>query len=100
MKLNLRRVYLFFRARFEAFLWIAGLLLMAFMAPSNAHSTLCPFSALGLGFCPGCGLGHSISYLARGDFQASFMAHPLGLFAVVVLLWRIVQIFRKPVFYY
>ena len=100
MKINFRHIYQFVRARLEAFLWIGGLLLMAIMAPTNAHASLCPFSALGLGFCPGCGLGHSVSYLARGDFQASFMAHPLGMFAVAVLLWRIIQIFRKPVIYY
>lgn len=100
MKLDARHIFQFIRARFEAFVWIGGLMLMALMAPSDTHASLCPFSAMGLGFCPGCGLGHSISYLVRGDFQASFSAHPLGLFAVLILLWRIVQIFRKPVFYY
>ncbi len=100
MKPNARHIFQFIRSRLEAFIWIGGLVLMALMSPSNAHASLCPFSAMGLSFCPGCGLGHSISYLARGDFQASFMAHPLGMFAVTILLWRIVQIFRKPVFYY
>ena len=73
---------------------------MAVMSPSNTHSSLCPLSAAGLDFCPGCGLGHSVSYLARGNFEASFMAHPLGMIAVLILIWRIVQIFRKPVMYY
>lgn len=100
MQLNLRHIYQFLRARLEAFIWIGGIVLMALMSPSNAHASLCPFSAMGLSFCPGCGLGHSISYLVRGDFQASFIAHPLGMFALLMLVWRTLQIFRKPVFYY
>ncbi|MBW6491986.1 MAG: DUF2752 domain-containing protein [Lentimicrobium sp.] len=100
MKKSLKHFWQYFRAKLEAFIWIAGLLLMAFMSPADSHASLCPLSATGIDFCPGCGLGQSVSYLARGNFEASFMAHPLGIFAVLVLLFRIIQIFRKPVFYY
>jgi len=100
MKSRIRTGWQFFRARFEAFVWMAGLLLMALMSPTNGHASLCPIKATGLGFCPGCGLGHSISWLFRGGFEQSLHAHPLGMAAVVILIWRIVVIIRKPVFYY
>jgi hypothetical protein len=100
MKSGTRRCWQFFRARFEAFVWMTGLLLMAIMSPTNGHASLCPINASGLGFCPGCGLGHSIAWLFRGEFVQSFHAHPLGMFAVAILIWRIVVIIRKPVFYY
>jgi len=90
----------FVKARFEAVVWITGLMLMAFMSPVNTHASLCPLKATGLGFCPGCGLGHSIAWLFRGDFAASFHTHPLGIVAVIILVWRIIEILRKPVYYY
>ncbi len=85
----------FFRYNLEAILWITAIILLAIMEPACEHSSLCPFDALGLGFCPGCGLGHSISYLFRGDIVNSFNAHPLGIFAVIMLLYRSVSIFIK-----
>jgi hypothetical protein len=54
------------------------------------------FDALGVSFCPGCGLGHSIAWLARGDLAASFQAHPLGLPAVGLVGYRIVDLVRHP----
>lgn len=81
----------------EAYVWIAGLLAMATMDPAAEHLiSLCPLDALGLGFCPGCGLGHAIAHLARGEFVASFHAHPLGGPAVLVLLHRIVRLVHHP----
>jgi uncharacterized protein DUF2752 len=72
---------------------------MAVAAPNlPGLVSLCPFDAvgdfLGLSFCPGCGLGHSVAYLARGQFAASFGAHPLGLPAVVGLTIHIVALAR------
>lgn len=72
----------------EAVIWIVALILLAIMEPTNSHASLCPLSWTGLDFCPGCGLGHSISYLFRGEFNQSFETHPLGVFAVVILLYR------------
>ncbi|PKO98385.1 MAG: hypothetical protein CVU14_08315 [Bacteroidetes bacterium HGW-Bacteroidetes-9] len=100
MESGIKHSWQFFRARLEAFVWIAALLLLGFMSPTDAHASLCPIHASGLGFCPGCGLGHSISWLFRGEFVHSFNAHPLGIAAVVILVWRIIAIFKKPVFYY
>ncbi|MHC1774798.1 MAG: DUF2752 domain-containing protein [Lentimicrobium sp.] len=100
MKDKVRYGFQFLRSRFEAIAWMAGLTLMAFMAPTDSHVSLCPFNATGLGFCPGCGLGHSISWLFRGEFVQSFHAHPLGIVAVAILSWRIITIIKKPVLYH
>jgi hypothetical protein len=56
---------------------------------------LCLFDALGVSFCPGCGLGHAIAWLARGNVVASWQAHPLGLPAAGLLLYRIVYLVRS-----
>ena len=85
----------FIRYNLEAIIWITAIVLLAIMEPTCDHSSICPFNALGLGFCPGCGLGHSISFLFRGDLVSSFNAHPLGMFAVIILLYRSISIFIK-----
>ncbi len=78
----------------EALIWILGLAALAFYDPVNdTHFSLCPLDNLGFSFCPGCGLGRSISHLFRGDFILSFNTHPLGIFAVLILLHRVFRQF-------
>src|SRR5687768_12941054 len=77
------------RFPWEALIWISGLILLALMSPEIGHFTICPLSNLGFDFCPGCGLGRSISLLFRGRVLESFAAHPLGIFAVIILTYRI-----------
>ncbi|MDD3742424.1 MAG: DUF2752 domain-containing protein [Lentimicrobiaceae bacterium] len=91
-----RKIIRIIRFRLEALVWIVALILLAFMSPENGHASLCPFNAFGLGFCPGCGLGHGIAYLFRGEFQASFYAHPLSIPAVILLIIRVVKVFKRP----
>lgn len=82
-----------FRKYFELTAWITCLVSLAFMQPDlSAHYSLCFFKWIGLPFCPGCGLGHSISFLFHGDLGNSFAAHPLGIFAVAVILHRIYKL--------
>lgn len=70
---------------------------MAAMDPAGAHLfSLCPLDALGFNFCPGCGLGHAVAHLARGEIVASLHAHPLGGPAVLVLTHRIARLVRRP----
>jgi hypothetical protein len=81
------------RAPLEAVIWTAGLIALACYHPeTEVHVSLCPLANLGFDFCPGCGLGRSISHLFRGQFMASFQAHPLGIFAVIILVYRIVKL--------
>jgi len=79
---------------------------MVFLAvtPSSdvPHYSWCLFRIIGINFCPGCGLGHSINYLFHGDLRASFSSHPLGPFAVIIIIYRIYRllqlyIFSKPI---
>ena len=80
----------------EALAWITGLLYLAFINPASTHHfSFCFFKFLGFDYCPGCGLGLSISYLLHGDFASSFQAHPLGSVALVILTYRIFSLFRR-----
>jgi len=88
-------VLIFLRRHIEAFIWIAAITALAFTSPIESCYSLCPLHNLGLDWCPGCGLGHSISWLFRGKIMHSFEAHPLGIPAVVILLLRIFSIFRN-----
>lgn len=74
----------------EAIVWLVALLLLAFVPPEETQQTLCVWHHLGVESCPGCGLGHSIADVFQGRFEASFFRHPLGIFAVGVIVWRIV----------
>ena len=86
------------RINIELIFWIGGLTWLALMNPSKTHFTLCPIKNLGFSFCPGCGLGHSISFIFHGKIKESFHHHPLGIFALVVILIRIFRLIRNSFF--
>lgn len=81
-----------FTRYFELIFWIVSLTLLATMQPGSNHFSLCFFKWLGFQLCPGCGLGHSISYLFNGNLPGSFSAHPLGIFALMVILLRVYKL--------
>ncbi len=66
--------------------------LLFFLPVEKKETSLCLFSLLGIGQCPGCGLGHSIYYALHLDLAASFQHHPFGIFAVLVIFNRIKQL--------
>ena len=80
------------RIPFEAIAWTVGLLLLAIADPDNQHFSLCPLKNAGWDFCPGCGLGTSISYFFHGDLRQSLQTHPLGICAVIILSFRIINL--------
>jgi hypothetical protein len=80
----------------EALIWIAALMILAISNPADHHYTLCPLDNLGITYCPGCGLGRAIGYFFRLDFVSSFLSHPLGIPAVLLLIYRSINILRKP----
>lgn len=81
---------------FETIIWVFSLLYLIFIhTPGDVSFTLCPLKNLGFEFCPGCGLGNSISYIFHGEFSQSFVSHPLGLFAFLVLCFRIMVITKN-----
>ena len=78
----------------ELLVWVTGLLVLASM-DTDGHFTLCPLKNAGWNFCPGCGLGRSIGLLFKGDLPASLDAHPLGIFAVIILSFRILNLTKN-----
>jgi hypothetical protein len=83
------------RINLEALVWIVGLLFLAFSHPDgSSHSSLCIFKNMGFKYCPGCGLGHSISYFLHGEVTRSLQTHPLGIFATVMLVSRIFSLLK------
>jgi hypothetical protein len=73
----------------EAWIWLIGLAMLAIISPGHSHYSVCILHNLDFPYCPGCGLGRSISLLFRGEISHSFETHPLGIFAVLVLSHRI-----------
>lgn len=72
-----------------------GLLLLALMNPEDSGTTLCLLEHLGYPYCPGEGLGHSISYFFRGEIDSSLEANFMGPFAVSILTFRILYLFKN-----
>ncbi len=95
MGVVLQKIFQAKRRYFEAVIWIVALVLLALTPIQGDHYSLCIFNNLGIGFCPGCGLGHSITYFFHGDLKASFYAHPLGIPAIAILMFRIFSIFKQ-----
>jgi hypothetical protein len=82
----------------EAWIWTCALIWLAFSDPTaGVHFSLCPLRALGVDFCPGCGLGRAVSYALHGQLAASLHCHLLGIPAIVVLASRIVVLARDAV---
>ncbi len=80
----------------EAAIWIGALLYLAILhSPGGTHFTICPINNLGFDFCPGCGLGNSISLIFQVEIYNSFLSHPLGLLALTVLIIRNIQLIKN-----
>lgn len=93
------RTKIFHNFPLEAFIWPIGIAFLALINLENesSHISICPFAFLGIEFCPGCGLGRSINYLFNLNFSASFSAHPLGLPALLVLLFRSIYLIKSSI---
>ena len=77
----------------EAAIWVSALVVLALGNPnSDFHFTIFwPYYVWGIK-SPGFGLGHSISYLFRGDVISAIETHILGIPAVAIILWRVVTL--------
>lgn len=71
---------------------LAACLLLYFMQTGETGASLCLFSRIGISWCPGCGLGHSIHYALHAQFEASLNHHILGIPAILVILNRVRQL--------
>ncbi|HEY0245659.1 MAG TPA: DUF2752 domain-containing protein [Mucilaginibacter sp.] len=78
------------RKNFELIFWISALIALAVADPAvTPHYTLCPLKLAGITWCPGCGLGHAISWLFHGHIKNSWHAHWLGIPALLIILYRV-----------
>lgn len=85
-----------YRNYFEIATFGVGLLLLALMDPNTTSGPgLCILENLGFQYCPGDGLGHSISFIFRGEINNSLEANILGPFTLVILLGRIFYLFTQ-----
>lgn len=80
----------------EAAIWVTALVVLALGNPnSDFHFTIFwPYYVWGIE-SPGYGLGHSISYLFRGDVISAIQTHVLGIPAVAIILWRAITLQAK-----
>ncbi len=77
---------------------MAMILLSWFPPSSGSQFSFCILKLLGFDHCPGCGIGHAMGYFIRGNFTASFESHPLGSFAVIIIMSRIYTLLRLHIF--
>jgi len=88
----------FYYKYFELTFWISALIALGISDPTLAsHYTLCPLKLMGITWCPGCGLGHSIAFLLHGDVRDSFHSHWFGVPALVTIVYRIVDLIRQRI---
>lgn len=65
--------------------------------PTKQHISFCLFKYIGVQNCIGCNVGKSISYLLHGNITQSLHTHWLGTFALVIIVYRIIQIIKTKV---
>jgi hypothetical protein len=82
----------------ELIFWVLALTLLATANPHEHHFTLCPLANLGFDWCPGCGLGRSITAIFNTDFSASIRHHWFGIPALLIILYRIYQLSKQFIF--
>ncbi|TAL67970.1 MAG: DUF2752 domain-containing protein [Bacteroidetes bacterium] len=79
----------------ELLFWLISLLYLSLLnVESFSYFSFCPFHFFGIEWCPGCGLGRSISYLLHGHIEQSFQSHWFGPLAFIIILYRIYQLVK------
>jgi hypothetical protein len=80
----------------ELFFWVTALVLLATTNSHEHHFTLCPLANLGYeDWCPGCGIGRSISHILHGEFAESFSEHWFGFPALLIIVYRIYTLIKN-----
>jgi len=82
----------------EPIVWSFAFVFFAIHNPyTQSEFSICPLKILGFHYCPGCGLGRSISFLLHGDPVESFRTHVLGIPATITLLIRTLTLLGKSI---
>ena len=86
------------RIPLELILWVMALILLGTAQPAVHHEikhfTFCPLANMGFSWCPGCGLGRSVTHLLHGNIMESIRFHWLGIPAVLMISYRIIVLGR------
>ena len=78
--------------------WAGGLAVLAIINPhSHGYPDVCLFKRISIPFCPGCGLGRSISCFLHGDPMRSLQVHPLGILATLILAARAITLLNQSI---
>lgn len=87
-----------FYAHFEWMALAGGLMLAASFDPyGSSEFTWCLLEWIGIPWCPGEGLGHSIAFMVRGDIHNSLSSNFMGLPAIIIIGLRTVFLIRSRV---
>lgn len=92
--------FIYWQVGLEVIFWTSGLAYLAIHNPWMVSSfSFCPLESIGFHYCPGCGLGRSISFFIHGAVSRSFETHILGIPAAVLVVHRtinlLVDVFRR-----
>ncbi len=79
----------------ELIFWAGALVYLSCINPAAEHMSLCIFHWLGISWCPGCGIGHSISYALHGNWSEAWQAHFMGIPAIAIISFRITQLLQQ-----
>lgn len=98
LKFKTRKMNWLSRIPVELIIWVLVLTLLGLAKPvspdSGQHFTFCPLANLGLTWCPGCGLGRSVTQFLHGHIRESLHYHWLGIPAVFIIMYRIMTLGR------
>jgi len=97
--LSIAGCFRFCRKHSEIIFWMISLLALAVADPAGKHYKICILNLAGISWCPGCGIGHSISYLLHGNPAASLDAHWLGIPALIIIMERIFSILYQNYYF-
>ncbi len=83
-----------FNSNKELLIWVAALGYIYFMPLQNNFS-FCFFKLMGITFCPGCGIGRAMHLVMHGQINYSFSFHYFGVPALLIILYRIINLLTK-----
>lgn len=90
----MRKILKILQKHIELIFFSTALIFLFINPLASSGYSLCILRNVGFDYCPGCGLGSSIHEALHFNFNNSFNLHPLGIFAVLVIILRIFQLIR------
>ncbi|MFY7900869.1 MAG: DUF2752 domain-containing protein [Chitinophagaceae bacterium] len=91
----IQSIFKYLLKHIELLFFSAAIITLYCMDVATTSTSFCVFKWIGFNSCFGCGIGHSIHYALHFQFLKSFQAHPLGIFAICIILCRIFTLVFK-----